>query len=134
MFKKLSVAAALAGLAALSPAAYASAIGGAVEGVVDAGRDVADGVLDAGEDIVDGVTGGNNNTTSGSTGGTTSGTTSGDSSSSGDAASSEETASGSNSTENAAGNPGTGISLGYVASAAVLAAMGVVVTAVRRKD
>lgn len=157
MFKKISVAAALLCCAAISPAAYADGpVGGAINGVARAGEDIADGAMDAGRDILEGFTGDdtnpgaglgstdNNGTTTdnangdinnGTTGdtsntttgnGTTSDTTSGNTS--------EELASGSNSSTAAAGNPNTGISMGYVASAAVLAAMGVVVTAVKRRD
>ncbi|MDE7229171.1 MAG: hypothetical protein K2N56_01710 [Oscillospiraceae bacterium] len=165
MFKKISVAAALACCAALSHAAYADGpIGGAIDGVARAGEDIADGAMDAGRDILNGftardtdgagtgdavpgdpangttggTTGGTANgttggttsdTTSGTTNGTTSGTTNGTS-----GTTSGELASGSNSSTAAAGNPNTGVSMGYVASAAVLAAMGVVVTAVKRRD
>lgn len=161
MFKKISVAAALACCAALSPAAYADGpIGGAIDGVARAGEDIADGAMDAGRDILNGftardtdgagtgdavpgdpangttggTTGGTaNGTTGGTTSDTTSGTTSGTTSDT-TSGTSGDLASGSNSSTAAAGNPNTGVSMGYVASAAVLAAMGVVVTAVKRRD
>ena len=160
MFKKITFAAALLCCAAISPAAYAdgvgSAIGGAANGIVNAGEDIVDGAENATRDILNGFTaddtnpgigygssarttddgagtasGGtsDNNTTGGTTGGTTGDTTSGPTSDP-----SDSIGSGSTSSEAAAGNPNTGISLGYVASAAVLAAMGVVVTAVKRRD
>lgn len=62
-------------------------------------------------------------------------TTSDDTTSSDDSTSSEDTVSGENDSMANSSNPGTGVStLGYTAVAAVLAAMGVMTTAVRRKD
>ena len=155
MFKKISLAAALLCCAAISPAAYAdgfpSAIGNAVNGAVNAGEDIMNGAENATRDILNGFTaddtnpgagiGGSGRTTNYNTGGTsdstsgntTSGSTSGNTSDS-TSDSSDDISSGSNSSNAAGGNPDTGISMGYVASAAVLAAMGVVVTAVKRRD
>lgn len=76
MRKLLSLAAALAAAGALTIGA--SANGGVVGGVVNAGEDIVNGVVDAGEDIVDGVTG-----SSGSTGNTANGTTAGSNGTSG---------------------------------------------------
>ena len=160
MFKKISLAAALLCCAAISPAAYAdgigSAIGDAAHGIANAGEDIVDGAENAGRDILNGFTADDttpvgpdgspdgtigDNLDGSSTGtadniGTTSDTTDG---SAGDTTSStsgtsDDIASGSNSSTAAGGNPNTGVSMGYVASAAVLAAMGVVFTAVKRRD
>ena len=156
MFKKISLAAALLCCAAISPAAYAqgigAAIGDAASGIANAGEDIVDGAENVGRDILNGFTaddstgvgpgssGGNivNNggdksdniaNYNGTTGSAVRNTTSDSANSTSDSLSS-----GSNSSTAAGGNPNTGISMGYVASAAVLAAMGVVVTAVKRRD
>ena len=137
-----------------------AAIGDAAHGVANAGEDIIDGAENATRDILNGYTaddtnpgvgmGGSGRTTdnntgdtsngtgttngnSGTTGGTTNGTTS-DNTSGITSDSDNNIASGSTSSEAAGSNPNTGVSMGYVASAAVLAAMGVVVTAVRRRD
>ena len=151
MFKKISLAAALLCCAAISPAAYAdgvgSAIGGAANGIVNAGEDIVNGAENATRDILNGFTaddtnpgtaiGGSSRTADGSNSGATTGTT-GDSAgtnSNGTAGNtSDSIGTGTNSSTAAGGNPNTGISMGYVASAAVLAAMGVVVIAVKRRD
>lgn len=154
-FKKLSAAAALAFMATISSAAYASSIGSAIDGAISGAEDIADGVVNAGEDVADGIIGTDGNPAgSGSDNGTTSysnndGTngTAGNGSGSGsaiqpkdggnDAADISTTSDTNGSAVNSAngtGNPNTGVSLGFVASAAVLAAMGVTLTTVRRKD
>ncbi|MCH5205960.1 MAG: hypothetical protein J1F09_03335 [Oscillospiraceae bacterium] len=142
MFKKFSAAAALAIFAAFSTAAYASSVGsaveGAVDGVVNAGEDIVDGVVNAGEDVADGITGSNsgiNNgvdplTDSSNTGDVTD-LKDGVPETSGTQSTSESNAVGDSSNE--AKNPNTGISLGFAATSAVLAAMGVTLTTVRRK-
>lgn len=77
-----------------------------------------------------------NTTSSGDNTASDNNTASGDQTVSGGNTSSEETASGGNeSMAGSANNPSTGVTtLGYTAVAAVLAAMGVMTTAVRRKD
>ena len=153
MFKKLSIAAALLCCAAISPAAYAdglpSAIGNVAHDAADTGRDIMDGAENIGRDILNGFTADDTNTGGGigssartadpGSGGTAnySGTANDTTSNSTDSISSNNSdslASGSTSSEAAGGNPDTGISMGYVASAAVLSAMGVVVTAIKRRD
>ncbi len=147
MIKKLSLAAAIACFAALSPAAYAQGIGGAIgdatNGVINAGEDIVDGTMDAGRDIVNGLTGDDDtnsdtdNDTDNDSGSVSDDTSSTPDSSSSDSASddnsSDDLVSDSDNIQNGAGNPITGISMGYVASAAVLSAMGVVVTAIRKR-
>lgn len=156
MFKKISLAAALLCCAAISPAAYAegigAAIGDAASGVANAGEDIVQGAENAGRDILNGFTADDTNGVGpGSSGGTTvnnggdksdsianyNGTTNGtaiDATSDIANSTSDSLSSGTNSSTAGGGNPNTGISMGYVASAAVLAAMGVVVTAVKRRD
>lgn len=143
MIKKLSLAAAIACFAALSPAAYAQGIGGAIgdatNGVINAGEDIVDGTMDAGRDIVNGLTGDDdtNSDTDNDSGSVSDDTSSTPGNSSSDSASddnsSDDLVSDSDNIQNGAGNPITGISMGYVASAAVLSAMGVVVTAIRKR-
>ena len=143
MRKLISLAAALAAAGALTIGA--SANGGVVGGVVDAGEDIVNGVVDAGEDIVDGVTGngnGMNGTTSGTNG--TAGTTTGgaDSGTAGTTgangangsttgtAGTTGTANGTNGT--APGNPDTGVSLSMAAvGAAALGLAGVALSSRR---
>ena len=147
MFKKFSAAAALAIFAAFSTAAYASSVGsaveGAVDGVVNAGEDIVDGVVNAGEDVADGITGGASGIDNGIDNGVdpltdTSGTgdvtdlKDGVPETSGTQSASDSDAVGDSSNE--AKNPNTGISLGFAATSAVLAAMGVTLTTVRRKQ
>ena len=167
MFKKLSAAAALAFMATVSTAAYASGIGAAVDGVVNGAEDIADGVVNAGEDVADGIIGtdgdpagsGTNDNFDGlNSDGKDDGSPSGSGSEGKDlikdnagstdmddnADLTESTPDTSDTTgesgtttdkiTNDAKNPNTGISLGFVASTAVLAAMGVTLTTVRRKN
>ncbi|MCH5188879.1 MAG: hypothetical protein J1F63_10795 [Oscillospiraceae bacterium] len=153
MFKKITLAAALLCCAAISPAAYAdvgSAIGGAANGIANAGEDIVNGAENATRDILNGFTaddtnpgigiGGSSRTTgSGNAGDSSNGTANGSGTTtyttgSDTSGSSDSISSGTNTSTAAGANPNTGISMGYVASAAVLAAMGVVVTAVKRRD
>ncbi len=152
----------LACFSALSAAAFADGpIGRAIDGIGRAGRDIADGAGDAVSDVVDGAddamsdaaggdTSGDDTTGSDTTGSdTTSGadsdasdtsdtTSSDDSAVSSDPESSESDAASVDSNSGAVGgitatNPGTGVTYGLTAGAAVLAAVGVV-AAVARKD
>ncbi len=163
MLKKFSgLFAGAACLMALSGTAFAQgAVGNAVGGVVDAGEDIADGIFDAGRDVVRGVTGGRTGDSaadsdigdltspgdgdasgdSGASGDTD--TSSGDTTSSDPDTSSDDNAIGDTSGEStsnieeggAAGNPGTGdVTMGYAAISTVLAALGVTVTSIRRKQ
>lgn len=150
MKKNISVALlTLACFSALSAAAFADGpIGRTINGIGRAGEDIADGVGDAIDgagdavsDVVDGVTGDNNNTDDsvvdpGATDdpvGADSSDVSVDTSSdiTSDEVSSEESASGTVGGINAA-NPPMGVSYGLTAGAAVLAALGVVVSAARK--
>ena len=163
MLKKISLAAALLCCAAISPAVYAdgigSAIGDAASGIANAGTDIIDGAENAERDILNGFTaddttpagpgsdsvgrttdskssGSSGNNMNGNSSGAagTAGRSSGGTSEKSAVDSSEKLSSGIISSTVAGSNPDTGISMGYVASAAVLAAMGVVVTAIRRRD
>ncbi len=159
MFKKISgLCASAVCLMGLCTTAFADGpVGRAIGGVVDAGEDIADGIFNAGEDIVDGVTG-----ETGSAGGDENGdvpdlTTPDDSTTSGDtttsdpdsATSGDSTTSGGNAIGDTSdglisgveesgatgGNPGTGdVTMGYAAFSAVLAAMGVTLSSIRRKQ
>ncbi len=149
---KKNISAALLTLAcfsALSAAAFADGpIGRTINGIGRAGEDIADGVGDAIDgagdavsDVVDGVTGDNDNTDDsvadpgarddpvGADSSDVSDDTSSDITS--DEVSSEESASGTVGDINAA-NPPMGVSYGLTAGAAVLAALGVVVSAARK--
>lgn len=158
MFKKISgLCASAVCLLGLCTTAFADGpVGRAIDGAVDAGEDIADGIFNAGEDIVDGVTG-----ESGSAGGDENGdisdittpddaTSSGSTTSDPDAAASDtdSTTSGDNAIGDTSsgvisgveesgatgGNPGTGdVTMGYAAFSAVLAAMGVTLSSIRRK-
>ncbi len=159
MFKKISgLCASAVCLMGLCTTAFADGpVGRAIGGVVDAGEDIADGIFNAGEDIVDGVTG-----ETGSAGGDENGdvpdlttpddsTTGGDSTTSGDTTTSDpdSATSGGNAIGDTSdglisgveesgatgGNPGTGdVTMGYAAFSAVLAAMGVTLSSIRRKQ
>lgn len=136
MFRKILALCVTAGcfcFSAVSAYAVDGAIGNAVDGVVDAGEDVADGIFRAGEDIVDGLSGGtidgegtgdltdpdaSNSSTNG-------GTISGNSGSN---------AIGNTSDITSGDNPYTGVTVGYAGITAVIAAMGVVVSSIRRKN
>lgn len=152
MKKNISVALlTLACFSALSAAAFADGpIGRTINGIGRAGEDIADGVGDAIDgagdavsDVVDGVTGDNNDNTDDSVvdpgatddpvGADSSDDVSDDTSSdiTSDEVSSEESASGTVGGINAA-NPPMGVSYGLTAGAAVLAALGVVVSAARK--
>lgn len=150
---KKNISAALLTLAcfsALSAAAFADGpIGRTINGIGRAGEDIADGVGDAIDgagdavsDVVDGVTGDNNDNTDNSVAdpgdtddpvGADSSDVSVDTSSdiTSDEVSSEDSANGTVGGINAA-NPPMGVSYGLTAGAAVLAALGVVVSAARK--
>lgn len=152
MLKKISgLCAGAACLTALCGTAFAQtgAIGNAVGGVVDAGEDVANGIINAGDDLVRGVTGGGSGR-SGSADGDVGDLTTPDNDANGDTNNGDN---GGNNNDNAigdasdglitdtdgdgdtAGNPGTGdVTMGFAAISAVLAAMGVTVTSIRRKQ
>ena len=119
-------------LAGLCTAAYAEngVVGNAVNGVIDAGDDIANGVINAGEDIVNGVTGDNNNNSPDNNGGTTNENNSANNGTNAIGDTSDITESGA---ANGIDNPVTGVSLGYTAVTAVLAAMGVTLSSIRRK-
>jgi len=164
MFKKISgLCASAACLLGLCTTAFADGpVGRAIGGVVDAGEDIADGIFNAGEDIVDGVTGSAGDDENGDVPDLTTpedGTTSGDNTTSDPdttTSDTDTTTSDTNSTtsgDNAigdtsdglisgveesgatGGNPGTGdVTMGYAAFSAVLAAMGVTLSSIRRKQ
>lgn len=145
MIKKISAAAALAVCTAALTAAAASAqspIGRAANGVIGAGEDIINGVSDAGEDIANGITGrtdGQNNANTGSgTASTPETTTStpstGTSGTAGTTSSDANSGLEPGSDINGNQSPSTGVSFGLTAAAAVLGALGVVVTANRRGE
>ncbi|MGN0669110.1 MAG: hypothetical protein ACI4JZ_01050 [Oscillospiraceae bacterium] len=149
MIKKISAAAAcaacFAALTATASAATNNPVGRAANGAINAGEDLINGVAHAGEDIVNGVTGGrtNDNTTNGTTNGTN-GTTNGVNNGTNnptvsdipDINDTDNANSGLGTTNDIANNqmPATGVSFGLTAAAAVLGALGVVVTANRRGE
>lgn len=139
MIKKISTAAACAVcFAALTTAASAATnpIGRAANGAIDAGEDLINGVADAGEDIVNGVTGGSTDGANNGTNGTTNGT---NDPTVGDVPDVSDTTdygdvTGTTSDITANQSPATGVSFGLTAAAAMLGALGVVVTANRRGE
>lgn len=155
MIKKISAAAAcaacFAALTATASAATNNPVGRAANGAINAGEDLINGVAYAGEDIVNGITGGGrtngtDNNTNGATNGTTNGTngvnngnTNGSNPTVSDVPDINDTDnvnSGLGTTNDIANNqmPATGVSFGLTAAAAVLGALGVVVTANRRGE
>ena len=140
MIKKISTAAAFAAcFAALTiPASAATnAVGRAANGAINAGEDLINGVANAGEDIVNGITGGrtNDNNTNG-TNGATNGANNPTVSDISDVTDTDNVNSGLGTTSDQPINqaPATGVSFGLTAAAAVLGALGVVVTANRRGE
>lgn len=150
MKKNISVALlTLACFSALSAAAFADGpIGRTINGIGRAGEDIADGVGDAIDgagdavsDVVDGVTGdGDNTDDSAADPGATDEPVGSDSSDVSDDTSSDITSDEESSEDPASGtvggisaaNPPMGVSYGLTAGAAVLAALGVVVSAARK--
>lgn len=151
MIKKISAAAAcaacFAALTATASAATNNPVGRAANGAINAGEDLINGVAHAGEDIVNGITGGGrtngtDNNTNGATNGTNgvnNGNTNGSNPTVSDVPDINDTDnvnSGLGTTNDIANNqmPATGVSFGLTAAAAVLGALGVVVTANRRGE
>lgn len=127
----------MAGCAAVtaSPAFAAGAIGSAVDGVVDAGEDIADGIFRAGDDIADDLTGNGTSdlTTPDNSSGSSNPTDSTNSSNSNSGSNAIGDNSNTASDQPSANNPSTGVTMGYAGVTAVIAAMGVVVSSVHRK-
>lgn len=149
MIKKISTAVACAAcFAALTVTASAATnpVGRAANGAINAGEDLINGVADAGEDIVNGVTGGRTNGTDNNTNGTTNGANNGNTNNTNNPTVSEvpdvtdtddsDLNSGLVTASDVTTNqtPATGISFGLTASAAMLGALGVVLTANRRGE
>lgn len=137
MIKNISTAIASAAcFAALTATAGAATnpVGRAANGALNAGEDIINGVANAGEDIVDGITGdGTDNTTNGADNGTTSNPAVSDIPDVSDTTDDSDIA---GTTSDVAENqsPATGVSFGLTAAAAMLGALGVVVTANRRGE
>lgn len=147
MLKKISgLCAGAACLMALCSTAFAQTgvVGNAVGGVVDAGEDIVNGVVNAGDDLVQGVTGGRTGNANGRTGdaagdvgdlttpdnGTNNGNGNNAIGDTSDGLITDTTGDG-----DTAGNPYTGgVTMGYAAISAVVAAMGVTLTSIRRKQ
>lgn len=107
---------------------------GMIDGIADAGKDVVNGIANAGRDIADGVTGGGGTADDSGMGSedVEPGTSSDVNSS--DAEDPENTSSDTVLGETDRPNPDTGVSFGYIASAAVLGALGVAVTVNKRRS
>ena len=115
-------------IAALSASAGAQGI---ANGVANAGEDIVNGVANAGRDIVSGVRGGTADDSGMGSEDVEPGT---NASGSGD--SEDPDSEGTSDTvlgETDKPNPGTGVSFGYIAGAAVLGALGVAVTVNKRR-
>ncbi len=123
------------------PTFAAGAIGNAVDGVVDAGEDIADGIFRAGDDIADNLTG--SGTSDLITPDNSSNSVNSNNSNNSD---NSDIINSSSSGSNAIGdrndisqstpsaqNPTTGVTMGYAGATAVIAAMGVVVSSIHRK-
>ena len=127
---------ALAGFMAISSAAFADGpIGGAVNGVVRAGEDIVNGAGDAVSDVVGGVTSGVDDITGDNDNTVVPGDT--DRPAVSDSVTSDvsrETVSDHSGVVGgiSVNNPTTGVTYGLTAGAAVLAAVGIAVTAVRK--
>ena len=155
MLKNISTAAAcpacFAALTATAGAATNNPIGRAADGALNAGEDLINGVANAGEDIVNGITGGrtngtDNGTTNGTNGtnNTNNGTTTDTTTDTNDTSVSDvpdindtddlNSGLGTTSDVNTNQSPATGVSFGLTAAAAMLGALGVVVTANRRGE
>ncbi len=162
MLKKISgLCASAACLLGLCTTAFADGpIGNAVNGAVNAGEDIADGIFNAGNDLVDGITGSgrtgsadgdensdvgdlttpdDNTASDDNTGSDTDTSGDPDTENSGSNAIGDDSDSSISATESGAGstgeNPGTGnVVMGYAAISAVLAAMGVTLSSIRRKQ
>lgn len=117
------------------PTFAAGAIGSAVDGVVDAGEDIADGIFRAGDDIADNLTGNGTSdlTTPDNSSGSSNPTDSTNSSNSNSGSNAIGDNSDTASDQPSANNPSTGVTMGYAGVTAVIAAMGVVVSSVHRK-
>lgn len=120
------------------PTFAAGAIGNAVDGVVDAGEDIADGIFRAGDDIADNLAG--NGTSDLTTPGNPGGSVNSDISDNSDIINSSTGGSNAIGDRNdisqstpSAPNPTTGVTMGYAGATAVIAAMGVVVSSIHRK-
>lgn len=120
------------------PTFAAGAIGNAVDGVVDAGEDIADGIFRAGDDIADNLAG--NGTSDLTTPDNPSGSVNSDISDNSDIINSSSSGSNAIGDRNdisqsapSAQNPTTGVTMGYAGATAVIAAMGVVVSSIHRK-
>lgn len=139
MIKNISTAIASAAcFAALTATASAATnpIGRAADGALNAGEDIINGVANAGDDIVNGITGGRTNgtdNTNGANNGTTSNPAVSDIPDVSDITDTSDI-SGTTSDVNANQSPATGVSFGLTAAAAMLGALGVVVTANRRGE
>lgn len=113
-------------LAAVSLSAGAQ---GVVNGAIGAGEDIVNGVANAGRDIVNGVRGGNADDSGMGSDDVEPGT---DNNGSADSENPDSEMSGSLGGA-VRPNPDTGVSFGYIAGAAVLGALGVAVTANKRR-
>lgn len=144
MIKNISTAVAcaacFAALTATATAATNNPIGRAANGALNAGEDLINGVANAGEDIANGITGGRTNGTDNNTNGTNNGNTNGTNnptvSDVPDINDTDNVNSGLGTTTdiNTNQSPATGVSFGLTAAAAMLGALGVVVTANRRGE
>lgn len=153
MIKKFLTLCVTAGCLCLTSASVFAdngAVGGAVSNIVDAGRDVADGIVRAGDDIIgdrnDSLGGTTANGAAGTTAGSTAGGTSdgtvidnsgvnaiGDTTDTTTDTTTGTTDTDTNATSPNADNPTTGVTVGYAEITAVLAAMGVAISSIRRK-